>query len=64
MSRPGARDGANDDQTLLQQFQAVIKKWEEGRTDTAHYDPTDTMRDMADILEKVRKSKVIPTQFS
>ena len=64
MSRPGARDGANDDATLLQQFQAVIKKWEEGRTDTAHYDPTDTMRDMADILEKVRKSKVIPTQFS
>ena len=54
MSRSGTRDGANDDPTLLQQFHVVIKKWEEGRTDAAHYDPTENMREMANILEKVR----------
>jgi len=59
MSRSGTRDGSNDDPTLLQQFHAVIKKWEEGRTDTAHYDPTETMREMANILEKVRHSSLI-----
>ena len=53
MSRSGTKDGSNEDPTLLQQFQQVIKKWEETKTDT-NYDPTNAMRDMADILERVR----------
>ena len=52
MSRSGTKDGSNEDPTLLQQFQQVIKKWEETKNET-NYDPTTTMRDMADILEKV-----------
>ena len=45
--------GPGDDSNQLQQFQKLIKTWEENKNDPAHFDPTEILCEMADILEKV-----------
>ena len=45
--------GPADDSNQLQQFQKLIKTWEEAKNDPAHFDPTEILCEMADILEKV-----------
>ena len=54
MSRSGSAPTAtNEEQSHQQQFQQLIKRWDESKNDPAHFDPTDTLVEMADILEKV-----------
>lgn len=48
-----ASSTADEGPNYLQQFQQLIKKWDEFKNDPAHYDPTDTLTEMAGILEKV-----------
>ena len=50
------RDRAQDrdrESSQLQQFQKLVKTWDESKSDPAHFDPTEIFCEMADILEKV-----------
>lgn len=38
----------------VQNFQQLLKKWDEGKANTPVYDPTEVLSEMADILEKVK----------
>ena len=48
---PGPLDG---EQNYQKQFQELVKKWDESKNDPAHFDATEILTEMADILEKVR----------
>ena len=47
---PGLVD---DQQNYLKQFQDLVKRWDEAKNDPAHFDATEVLTKMADILEKV-----------
>ena len=53
---PGPLDG---EQNYQKQFQELVKKWDESKNDPAHFDATEILTEMADILEKVRSEKFI-----
>lgn len=58
MSRSGANSVPDETPNHQQNFQHLVKKWDELKNDPAHFDPTELLCDMAGILEKVNKRKV------
>ena len=56
-SNPRSSNVDDGQPNYSKQFQEVVKRWDEAKNDPAHYDPTDTLCEMANILEKVTFSR-------
>lgn len=46
-----------EEQNYLYQFQQLVKRWDEGKNDPNHFDPTEVLTEMANILEKVLENQ-------